>query len=218
MLPLFLAAALTVAVTATAPDTTATTTITGSSSSSTQGPALLLVVFLASCLLSTASTLLVMRSCFPFWGRTTSKLREAGSFVATTEEVKLTLVVRKDLKMGTGKIAAQCAHAAVAVVEEVIALREQQQFQKQALDEQSALWVQWYGAWRISGCQKIALQCPDEEAMLAVAGAARELGLPFYVIRDAGRTQIAAGSKTVVAVGPGPKSFVDQVTGHLKLL
>ena len=44
------------------------------------------------------------------------------------------------------------------------------------------------------------------------------LGLCAQVIHDAGRTQIASGSATVLGIGPGPKSVVDSVTGHLKLL
>ena len=32
-----------------------------------------------------------------------------------------------------------------------------------------------------------------------------------------GRTQIAPGSHTVLAVGPAPGSMVDKVTGNLKL-
>jgi len=47
--------------------------------------------------------------------------------------------------------------------------------------------------------------------------AAEEAGVPYYVVVDAGRTQIAAGSRTVLAVGPAPKKLVDQVTGSLKL-
>lgn len=47
---------------------------------------------------------------------------------------------------------------------------------------------------------------------------ARALGLTTEVIADAGRTQIEAGSFTVLGVGPGPKSVIDQVTGGLKLL
>ncbi len=43
-------------------------------------------------------------------------------------------------------------------------------------------------------------------------------GLPVYIVCDAGRTQIPAGSQTVLAVGPGPKSAIDKITGHLKLL
>lgn len=47
---------------------------------------------------------------------------------------------------------------------------------------------------------------------------ARSLGLVAEVIADAGRTQIASGSHTVLGVGPGPRSVVDGVTGGLKLL
>lgn len=40
--------------------------------------------------------------------------------------------------------------------------------------------------------------CRDE-----VAQSARKLGLSVYIVSDAGRTQIAAGSRTVLSVGPG---------------
>ncbi|CRK34434.1 hypothetical protein BN1723_004068 [Verticillium longisporum] len=48
--------------------------------------------------------------------------------------------------------------------------------------------------------------------------AARAQGVTAEVIADAGRTQIEAGSLTVLGVGPAPKSLVDKITGHLKLL
>ncbi len=44
------------------------------------------------------------------------------------------------------------------------------------------------------------------------------LGVVAEVIADAGRTQIASGSYTVLGIGPAPKSVVDVVTGQLKLL
>jgi peptidyl-tRNA hydrolase len=47
---------------------------------------------------------------------------------------------------------------------------------------------------------------------------AMSLGICARIIHDAGRTQIASGSATVLGVGPAPKSMVDQVTKHLKLL
>lgn len=47
---------------------------------------------------------------------------------------------------------------------------------------------------------------------------ARNAGITAEVIHDAGRTQIESGSLTVLGVGPAPKSQVDKVTGHLKLL
>jgi len=43
-------------------------------------------------------------------------------------------------------------------------------------------------------------------------------GLPTHVVRDAGRTEVAAGSVTVLAVGPGPVALIDTVTGKLRLL
>lgn len=58
----------------------------------------------------------------------------------------------------------------------------------------------------------------SEDEMLVLQAQAVSLGLCAEVIHDAGRTQIASGSATVLGVGPGPKSVVDQVTGHLRLL
>lgn len=37
------------------------------------------------------------------------------------------------------------------------------------------------------------------------------------IVRDAGQTQVAPGSRTVIAIGPAPKSVLDKITGHLKL-
>ena len=54
--------------------------------------------------------------------------------------------------------------------------------------------------------------------MLMLQAQAVSLGLCAQVIHDAGRTQIASGSATVLGIGPGPKSVVDRVTGGLKLL
>lgn len=62
------------------------------------------------------------------------------------------------------------------------------------------------------------MQVKGEDELLALRSRARELGVTAEVIADAGRTQIASGSRTVLGVGPGPKSLVDAVTGHLKLL
>ncbi|KZV78178.1 hypothetical protein EXIGLDRAFT_634495, partial [Exidia glandulosa HHB12029] len=47
---------------------------------------------------------------------------------------------------------------------------------------------------------------------------AKSLNLCARSIQDAGRTQIAAGSTTVLGIGPGPVRLINQVTGKLKLL
>jgi PTH2 family peptidyl-tRNA hydrolase len=51
-----------------------------------------------------------------------------------------------------------------------------------------------------------------------VVGAARAAGLPVEVVRDAGRTQVPAGTVTCAAVGPAEDDAVDAVTGELRLL
>ena len=53
--------------------------------------------------------------------------------------------------------------------------------------------------------------------MLELVVRARQVGLIANYIRDAGRTQVESGTRTVAAIGPGPKSIIDQITGHLKL-
>jgi len=117
-----------------------------------------------------------------------------------SEECKLVLVVRTDLGMGKGKAAAQCSHATLACY-------------KSAIKHHPEL----VRRWEYSGQPKVTVQAKSEEELEVLQGIAVSLGLTAKVICDAGRTQIVAGSKTVLGVGPGPKSVVDQVTGGLKL-
>jgi peptidyl-tRNA hydrolase, PTH2 family len=62
------------------------------------------------------------------------------------------------------------------------------------------------------------VQVKSQDELLELMGKAQSLGVTAEVIQDAGRTQIEAGSLTVLGVGPAPKSVVDKITGHLKLL
>ncbi|AEO61581.1 hypothetical protein MYCTH_2311885 [Thermothelomyces thermophilus ATCC 42464] len=135
--------------------------------------------------------------------------RAAGLQVSGNEECKLVLVVRTDLGMTKGKIAAQCSHATLACYKSLFRAAQQD-----ALSPEAKILRQW----ERMGQAKIAVQVKSEDELLELMGKARSLGLTAEVIADAGRTQIASGSRTVLGVGPAPKSLVDQVTGHLKLL
>ena len=115
-------------------------------------------------------------------------------------EFKMILVVRNDLKMGKGKVAAQCSHAAVSAYKQT--LRRNPELLKQ---------------WEYCGQPKVVVKAPDEDTLMDLLRHAKEVGLPVSIIQDAGRTQIAPGSRTVLGVGPGPADLVDKVTGHLKL-
>jgi peptidyl-tRNA hydrolase, PTH2 family len=105
------------------------------------------------------------------------------------EDCKMVLVVRSDLQMGKGKVAAQCAHATLDAYK--AALKQSQQTKD------------WLSHWESEGMAKVTLKCQDEEEMLHLQLEARKLSLVAKSIIDAGRTQIAAGSRTVLAIGPG---------------
>jgi PTH2 family peptidyl-tRNA hydrolase len=85
-------------------------------------------------------------------------------------QYKMVLVVRTDLDMTKGKIAAQCCHAAVALVEPLILSNDLS-----------------YQRWQHHGCTKIALRIDTGEVgLMEVYRGARKAGLESEFIRDAG--------------------------------
>ncbi|GAA4706803.1 peptidyl-tRNA hydrolase Pth2 [Phytohabitans rumicis] len=114
---------------------------------------------------------------------------------------KQVIVVRRDLGMGAGKIAAQAAHAAVLGVEKAYRMRPA-----------------WVEGWRADGMPKVVLQVPGEAELADVCARAEAAGLPVAPVRDRGLTQVAAGTLTCVGIGPAAAPDVDAVTGDLRLL
>jgi len=114
---------------------------------------------------------------------------------------KMVLVVNMELGMGKGKIAAQCGHATLG------AYKKARRCAKTA--------VTW---WERTGQAKIATKGKDLAFMLDVQEKARSKGLVTYLVADAGHTQIAPGSKTVLCIGPAPVSAFTGITDECKLL
>lgn len=133
-------------------------------------------------------------------GTTADNLGSKADIMGESGEFKMVLIVRNDLKMGKGKVAAQCSHAAVSAYKQV--QRRNPELLKQ---------------WEYCGQPKVVLKAPDEETLIQLLADAKQLGLTVSLIQDAGRTQIAPGSQTVLGIGPGPADVVDRVSGHLKL-
>lgn len=113
----------------------------------------------------------------------------------------MVLVVRNDLKMGKGKIGAQCGHATLGAYQSIVKKN------KPVLRR-----------WESSGCAKICLRVDTEKDLMNLRKGANLRGLNYYLVHDAGRTQIAAGSATVLAIGPALCEDIDMITGQLKLL
>ncbi len=112
--------------------------------------------------------------------------------------MKQAIIVRTDLKMGKGKIASQVAHASIA------AFLKAGFFKKRK--------------WLKEGMKKVVLKVNSEKDLLEIYEKAKKMKLPAEIIRDAGLTQIKAGSVTAVGIGPDEDEKIDKITGHLKLL
>ena len=113
-------------------------------------------------------------------------------------EYKQVILVREDLKLSRGKLAAQVAHAAVAT-----ALKSSK--------EQVSKWLS-------SGMPKIVLRVANEAELKRYKQIAAAAGLVVELITDAGHTQIAPGTVTCLGIGPDVAEKIDWVTGKLKLV
>ena len=113
---------------------------------------------------------------------------------------KQVIVVRTDLNMGKGKIAAQCAHASVSALEK--AERENPEDVRE---------------WKETGQQKSVLKVAGKKEPLELFENVKKL-FPAALIRDAGLTQIAEGETTCIGIGPAEEREIDKYTGKLKLL
>ena len=120
---------------------------------------------------------------------------------SVSSSIKLVCVVNQSLKMGKGKLAAQVGHASV-----------------EAFLQAGATHPSHVEAWLATGQKKICLKVPDENHFKSLQAAAKNAQIPCHVVQDAGHTQIAKGSKTVLALGPYDEAALDTITGELKLL
>ena len=112
--------------------------------------------------------------------------------------MKQVIAVRKDLKLPKGKLSVQVAHASVEAV-----LRSD----KDKVNK-----------WRDEGMMKIVVGVEDEKELVKYNQTAKDLGLKTALITDAGKTVVAPGTKTCVAIGPDDEEKIDKVTGKLKLI
>ena len=69
----------------------------------------------------------------------------------------------------------------------------------------------------MTGQAKVCVKVPTEAELLELKRTLAANGIVHYLVEDAGRTQVAPGSKTVLAVGPAPVKVLDPFTKHFKL-
>lgn len=119
----------------------------------------------------------------------------------TIGRTKMVIIVRTDLNMTHGKVASQCAHAAVTLYD--------------AANRSGNVVLK---SWLLSGQPKIVLRGSNEKELRRLYDVAKGKKLNACLIFDAGRTQIDSGTLTVVGIGPNKVEDVDEITKDLRLL
>ncbi|MEK6967225.1 MAG: peptidyl-tRNA hydrolase Pth2 [Nanoarchaeota archaeon] len=112
-------------------------------------------------------------------------------------KLKQVILVRKDLNLPKGKLAAQVAHASLEA-----ALKTN----KSIMD-----------AWRSSGAAKIVLKVETEAELKEFENKLRAEKIPCALIADAGHTVLEPGTVTCLGVGPVEEIKLDKITGSLKM-
>ncbi|MEM2769117.1 MAG: peptidyl-tRNA hydrolase Pth2 [Candidatus Anstonellales archaeon] len=112
--------------------------------------------------------------------------------------LKQVIVVRKDLNMSCGKIAAQVAHASL----EAYLISDEK----------------LRNMWRIEGAKKIVLKVDNLEQLEEIYNRAEAIGIRIVKIVDAGYTELDPGTVTCIGAGPDFEDRLNKVFGSLKLL
>ncbi len=129
---------------------------------------------------------------------------------------KQVIVVRKDLNMRKGKIAAQVAHASMAVLLDAMnrQVRDYEIRLTATFPHNSALCQ-----WLLGKFTKICVSVDSEQELLDIYKQAQDNNLLCSLIQDAGLTEFGGvPTYTCVAIGPDFPEKIDILTGKLKLL
>lgn len=129
------------------------------------------------------------------------KVFSAKTINLTVTNTKMVFIVRTDLNMKCGKIAAQCAHGAVSLY-------------ASALKTSDVPLTRWL----LQGQPKIVLKSDNEDTLVKIYKTAKTKGLNACLIYDAGKTQVQPRTLTLVGIGPSSAQDVDLLTKSFKLL
>jgi peptidyl-tRNA hydrolase len=135
------------------------------------------------------------------------------------------LIVRESLGMSAGKIGAQCGHAVGMTYEKYIKLKKdlgdmRNQVKNDTVDQVTAGLItkatmdaiNYFNCWRQESYRKVVLRASDKEWDKIKAE------LSCFGVRDAGFTEVAAGSETVIGIWPMRKSAAPKIIKKLQAL
>jgi len=111
---------------------------------------------------------------------------------------KQVILVREDLKLPKGKLAAQCSHASVDTI-----LKSDKKIVE---------------LWKKEGGKKVILKVKDEKELFHYKQLAEDTGLKTALVTDAGRTVLEPGTITCLGIGPDLEEKIDKVSGKLRMV
>ena len=141
-----------------------------------------------------------------------------------TYKSKQMIVMRRDLRMRKGKIAAQAGHACVEATLMALA-REGRLGQVRVTPNDTWVYLDDEGTaatalsrWFDAGVAKVCVYVDGEEALLDLAKRGREAGFIVALVRDAGFTEFhGEPTYTCLAFEPLAPEQIDPLTGSLPL-
>ena len=111
---------------------------------------------------------------------------------------KMIIVIRSDIEMSVGKIAAQSSHAAVSALD--------------AADKKTV------SAWKKEGQKKVVVQARNEKELFELKAKCGKHKVSCSLVIDAGLTELIPGTATALAIGPEKEEKINKITGSLPLL
>ena len=117
------------------------------------------------------------------------------------DEYKQVILIRTDLKMGTGKKCAQSCHASISSSDLV-------------RTKNKSVWKNW----KNTGQKKVVLRVSGMEDLRDIVIQLEKNNLMYFLVKDAGLTQLTPGTTTALGIGPTLSKTIDKITGDLKLL
>jgi PTH2 family peptidyl-tRNA hydrolase len=140
-------------------------------------------------------------------------------------QTKQVIVIRKDLNMRKGKLAAQASHGSQAFItsrirDELIKLKNQTRALIFRPTETISIELTIEEAeWLLSSFRKICVSVDSEEKLIEIQEKAERAGLTEHLITDNGLTEFGGvPTRTCIGIGPHEDSKFEGITDGLPLL
>jgi PTH2 family peptidyl-tRNA hydrolase len=113
--------------------------------------------------------------------------------------MKQVIIVRTDLNMRKGKVAAQVAHASTMIL--------YNHFGSDKITK-----------WLEDNYKKIVVGCRDEQELFKIKDLCNQNNIPNFLVQDLGLTEFSNKTYTCIGVGPDQDKIIDSICKDYKLI